>query len=459
MILRRLEFLATVIVLAIAVPSLGWGQAPQPWSGKVYGYAAYIPDLNKPVRAALINNGVAWLSDADPDWLAIAKTYNCIQIDVPLLDSEPDDGAGKILGALNAASETFPDHPEIRHAGVVLFGFSDGSAAAARAASSPRLSNPDPALEPQRVLAVITLDEIDGPPYLPPLSTPHLFISSAGDRYSAFLTGVEDADPPITHDAFARRRATEEGAPLTAITQPGHWHGGSTYGFRNRIDYKFVRIWLDEVLKQRLPASPPQDEPALLPDWRNHAGWLGAYDVEINTATEPWGNAERMVNVAIGPREGFHDHRPYIWLPSRHAAEVWRTYAAAGTMPPLAPERPIEIVEAFLRQPGGEASGANDLPLTITPGPPRDPAAEQSRCVLGEDLELIVAFDRAVVAGQAAVSPGDVEIAAPPVFWSNRMRVKLSGAKGPETLELRLTNVAPADGGSPLEATLSAPCP
>ncbi len=323
MTIRPLALLTAFFFIA-AFPPVGWSQSARPWSGKIEGHDAYIPDLNKPVRAAMINGAARWLTYDDPDWGAVADRYNCIEFDIELDYRTPGANVDKILAALRAASEAFPEHPEIQHADLVLFGFSASSAAAAMAASNPRLSNPDPAQPPQRVLAVITLDEIDVAPYLPPLSVPHLFLSNPGDRFSALLTYVEAARPAITHDAYARARATDEGAPLTLITQPGHWHGGSHHGFRNKIDYKFARVWLDEVLKQRLPAAPPGDDLTMLPDWRNHSGWLGAYDVEINTATKPWGNLERMANVAIGPRETFRDHRPHIWLPSRHAAEVWR---------------------------------------------------------------------------------------------------------------------------------------
>ncbi|WOJ91300.1 hypothetical protein RZS28_08615 [Methylocapsa polymorpha] len=457
MTIRRLKIL-TALLFIMAFPPVGWSQSAHPWSGKINGYDAYIPDLNKSIRAALINNAAAWLSDSDPDWRAVAEQYNCIQLDIPLDYRQQDAGADKILGALGVASKAISGHPEIQHAYVVLFGFSAGSAAAARTASSARLSNPDSTQPPQRVLAVIALDELDPAPYLPPLSTPHLFLSDPGDRFSGLLTFVEDAKPAITHDSFARARATNEGAPLTVVAQPGHWHGGSTHGYRNKVDYKFVRVWLDEVLKQRLPDLPPQDDLAMLPDWRNHSGWLGAYDLEINTSAQPWGNSERMVNVAIGPRDSFHDHRPHIWLPSRYAAEVWRSYASSGSMPSLTPERPMEPVGAFARLPGGNPTGANDLLLNLASGPPRDPPAAQSQCRLGRDLEVIVTFDRAVVSGQAAVTAGTAEIALHPVFWSNIMIVSLSGVADAGALQVHLTNVAPADGGPPTEATVSFPC-
>jgi hypothetical protein len=453
--MKTRRFTIAFALLLMAFPVAGLCEPARPWRGKINGYDAYIPDLNKPVRAAMINNGVPFLLDDDPDWRAAAIKFNCIQFDISLDYRQPDDGAEKILATLNAASRILRDHREIQYTSVVLFGFSIGSAAVTITASNPRLSNPDPAKAPQRVAAVIGLDELDPAPYLPPLTTPYLFLSDPGDKFSGLLTDVEDAEPAITHDAFARNRATAEGAPLTLISQAGHWHGGSDYGMNNKIDYKFARIWLEEVLKLRLPPQPPTEAPAVMPDWRNYSGWLGTYDVVSDAGAPPWGNGERMTNIVIAPRADYRDPRPYIWLPSQYSAEVWRTYASTGTMPPIPPEKPITPVNAFVRTLGGKLSGSKDQPMRVDAGARHAPASGSAPCRLANDLTLIVTFDRAVASGKAAIGAGAATIAGPPTFWSNTMAVKLTDIADADKLRIDLTDIKSEDGGSETDATVS----
>jgi hypothetical protein len=447
-----------LIVLVMAAPFAGRCETTRPWSGRIYGASAYIPDLNQPIRAAMINNAVPFLLDSDPDWRAVATKFNCIQLDIWLNQDQPDANADKIIATLKAASRIFGGHPEIQYTSVVLFGFSAGSAAAARTASSPILSNLDPAKPPQRVAAVIALDELDQAPYLPALSTPHLFLSDPGDKFSGLLTDVEDAEPSITHDAFARNRATIQGAPLTLISQAGHWHGGSDYGINNKVDYKFARIWLEEVLKLRLPPKPPTDAPAVLPNWQNHSGWLGTYDIAASANTPPWGNGECLTNVVIAPRAEYRDPRPYIWLPNQFSAEVWRTYATTGSMPPLAPAQPMTPVSAFIRTPGGKQSGSNDLPLAVAAGKTPAHGASPTQCRLGKELTVIVTFDRAVVSGRAAIAAGTAAIAGPPDFWSNTMTLKLTDVADAGKLRIDLTDLKPENGDLATDAVVTPLC-
>ncbi|WP_156964552.1 hypothetical protein [Methylocapsa aurea] len=478
------------LCLAILVPIAGRSETARPWSGRINGYDAYVPDLNQPIRAAAINNGVPWLPDSDPDWRAVAMQFNCIQLDIPLDYSAPDISADRIIATLNIAAKDIAGHAEIQYVPVILFGFSAGSAAAAITASSPKLSNPDPEKPPQRVLAVVALHEISRPPYLPPLSTPHLVLSDPGDKYSGLLTNVEDLTPAISHDAFARNRAAE-GAPLTLISQPGHWHGGSIFGLHNKVDYKFARVWLEEVLKLRLPAEAPTNAPAMMSNWRHHPGWLGAYDVVINANTQPWGNQERMSNVAISPRASYGDRRPYIWLPSEYCAKVWRTYASTGSMPSLTPEQPTVAVNAFARtyraafftllarsfgerrlqklSPifGERLKPTRDQPMRVVAGAKPALGSTPDRCRFGPfgpfgpsgERSLIVTFDRAIVAGQAAIGAGSAALRGAPIFWSNTMTINLANVAKAQTLQVVLSNITPADGGPPIEATVTSLCP
>lgn len=468
--------------LIVLAPSAAWSEAARPWSGKINGYDAYVPDLNKPIRAATINNGVPWLPDSDPDWRVAAIAFNCIQLAIPLDHQLPDASAERIIATLTAASEALSNHPEIQYAPVVLFGFSAGSAAAAITASSPLLSNPDPTKPPQRVVALIALDEINQAPFLPPPWTPHLFLSDPGDRFSGLLVDLYRSDPAITHDAFARHRATNEGAPLTLISQPGHWHGGSTHGLHNKVDYKFARVWLEEVLRRRLPPEPPTDAPVMLPDWRNDPGWLGTYDVAIHTNTQPWGDAERMINVVISPRAAYADPRPFIWLPSEYCAKVWQTYASTGSMPPLTPALPASPVNAFARVHRAKAfdviagfigerrlkkffsvfgerlAPVRDRPMRVVSGAAPGGGAAPKQCRFGADLTLIVTFDRAIVSGDATISGGSATLRGAPVFWSNTMTINLKDVADADALQVTLLNVQPQDGGPAVDATVTPLC-
>ncbi|ACK52082.1 hypothetical protein Msil_3174 [Methylocella silvestris BL2] len=447
-------FIAATAFAAVAA------SAPKPWRGALYGAAAYIPDLNKPARAAfIINTTPAAATNEDSDWLALAAQFNALVLSIPIDYTKPDAGAQRILDTLAAGSRLFVDHPEMKNLGVVLFGFSAGSAGAARAASSPLLSNPDPDKPPQRVLAVINLDEIDGGAYEAPMSTPQLLLSDAGDQFGGLLTPVESSNPPISHDAYVRKRANG-GAPITVVNEPGHFHGGARYRYRNRVDYGFMRIWLEEVFKARLPPEPPVAAPALAPNWRGHSGWLGAYDVATNTASLPWGDDERMVNVEIAPRADYSGDRPFIWLPSERAAKIWRTYAVEGVLPPREPDRPLTATDAFLRPGDDVKNGKHDMRLPPFSEPARGAAPiERLRCDLAPagTGAVLIAFDRAIVSGEASVE-GVAKSDGPPQVWSNVMIVPLKAGVGAGSLKIALSHIPPKDGGAPIDFTLAAAC-
>ncbi|MDD5200192.1 MAG: hypothetical protein PHC88_10375 [Terrimicrobiaceae bacterium] len=219
-------------------------------------YQAFIPDVSKPVRAALIMNNLG-LFPGGTHWRALAEKFNCIMINFPVLQppyTTPSDskravgtidyrfangGAQRILAALAQASRDLPGHPEIQYAPVCLYGFSVGSAAANRAAAQPEIAN--------RVLAVVALHEIDFQPFLPPPWVPHLFLSSEGtDNCSPLLTVLDYEDDSVsttTHDTWARAQARNEGALLTVGADVGHRHGGDP-------DHPIIHQWLEEVFKQ-----------------------------------------------------------------------------------------------------------------------------------------------------------------------------------------------------------------
>lgn len=332
---RLLKFLSVIIWVATAA-----SVRAEAWTGKINGCDVYIPDINKPIRAAMVNS----LAFDDDDWRAVAKEYNCMMIQIVLNHWECPENARKIIATLKEASRQFPAHPEIQYTCVSLFGWSQTSAGACRVASQPELAD--------RVVAVVAIHEIDTQPWLPPLSVPHLFISGQDDFYSVLKGKVEDAT--YTHDDAARNGATDEGAPLTMAADVNHGHV-DVFG-----NYPFTRVWLEEVFKQRLPITPPMDAPVKLPGWRHHDGWLGTYDVAENTNTPPWGNEQRLINVRISPRASYQDSRKFTWLPSKRCAEVWQVYAEKGMMPAygtLTP--PTPVAPKIIRQPEN---------LTVTPG-------------------------------------------------------------------------------------------
>ncbi|MDD5351092.1 MAG: hypothetical protein PHQ12_12845, partial [Chthoniobacteraceae bacterium] len=138
------------------------GNQEREWDGVIHAgipgeqvqeYPAYLPDRNKPVRAAIIINNMG-LFPGQSHWRALAAEFNCLMINFPALlpkqttprDKRPvgtidyrcaGEGARRVVSALAQASRDFPDHPEIQYAPVCLYGFSVGSAAANRVASQP----------------------------------------------------------------------------------------------------------------------------------------------------------------------------------------------------------------------------------------------------------------------------------------------------------------------------------
>lgn len=281
-----------------------------PGNGKAYRANCYLPDVSKPVRGAMI---LSWAYN-DRDWRAVAAEFNCLIISTTLNHQDVSTNGRKILALLKQAAQQLPAHPEIAHTGVILHGWSQAAAGATRTASLPELAN--------RVLAVVGIHEIDPAPWLAPVSVPHLFISGWPDGYSALLGAYHGQERTMDR--------AKAGAPITMVNDVGHDH----------IDvcdnYAFTRVWLEEVLKRRLPAKAPVDADIVLPDWTNDPqGWLGTYDIATGTGVAPWGEGQRLCNVAIAPRATYVDHRQAIWLPSQRCAQVWEVYSSVGRMPTL----------------------------------------------------------------------------------------------------------------------------
>jgi hypothetical protein len=155
---------------------------------------------------------------------------------------------------------------------------------------------------------------------------PVLFQASGlGDEFSTLNYGLEDFGS-VTHDAFARGLATNQGAPLTVLDNVDVGHGGNP-------DHPFISIWLDSILSQRLPATLPVSAPVSLPSWQNTCSWRGSYDV-TTTTNAPWGSSGnpgvQMINNVIASSYLYTDPRPFTWLPSQNVANRWLAYANSG---------------------------------------------------------------------------------------------------------------------------------
>lgn len=333
-----------------AIPS---GPEPTPWSAivnfglpgePIQSCAAFIPDTNRPVQLAL-------LSAEHTNLRSLAQKYNAITLaldgftpfnfgtpshprylhtmtddhPVSIIDCRwPELSVRRILAALTAATQLVPSHPEIKNTGLVVYGFSEGVDNINLAVAQPALLN--------RVLAVVNMSEIDEDRYNPLVtmdSVPHLFLASGRpDIYSSLNLGLEDFST-VTHDAFSRGLATAQGAPLTVLNNAGARHGENS-------NHPFIRLWLDSVLSQRLPATVPVSMPVNLPSWQGAAAWVGSYDVVCNRAA-PWNSGVQTINNVIAPKSLYSDPRPFTWLPSRNVAAAWLAYANSGRLTAFKP--------------------------------------------------------------------------------------------------------------------------
>ncbi len=424
----------------------------RPWDGVINGVPMYIPDLNKPIRGAVFIN-FNWVARGDQDWRALEADYNLIEVYPGAFQYTAMSASAKlILQHLTAASAqgALPvAHPEIQYLPVILWGFSAGSAAMAGIASDSSLSNADPTKAPQRVLAVVTMDEIDSGPYLPPLGVPHLYVSDPhSDQYGSLLS--HEASSSLTNSDFARNRATTQGAPLSVVTQAGHFHGGYTWGIYGRTDYKFTRVWLSEVLKQRLPAQQPTNAAVILPSWQNRAAWVGTYDVVTNMNTAIWpGRDEHMTNVVISPLASYKDSRQSMWLPSQYCAEVWQTYVNTGSMPSLNPAQAAVPQLAFTRK------NSMDTEINVNAGSTAKAGAAPVDSRDGTTLTILVSFDRAITAAKVSLGAGSATLSGDPIFWTNTVTINLANVTNAQALQLNLSDITSVDGSPHATATVT----
>jgi fibronectin type 3 domain-containing protein len=348
--------------LSAEISATPTGPAAQSWSGTinfglpgepVQSCQATIPDINRPVLFAFFVN------TQGPNIPALITKYNAIELNfegttaynfgtgntvnlgtgddssaVCILDYRwPQLGARRILAALAAAAAAVPSHPEIANTGIVIHGFSVGTdnvgTTLAQVVGTTSLVS--------RVLAVIGQSEIDEDRYNPDSlldTVPYLLQATGvgGDASSQLNVGAGDF-PSVNIDVFVRGLATNQGAPLTVFDNVGQGHGGAP-------DHPFIPIWLDGVLRQRLPATLPTSSPVSLPSWQNSSAWGGAYNVTTSTSS-PWGSSGNpgveMVSNVVSALNAYTDPRPFTWLPSQSLAGAWLSYANNGTTSSLAP--------------------------------------------------------------------------------------------------------------------------
>jgi fibronectin type 3 domain-containing protein len=306
----------------------------------------YIPDTNRPINGALFlsktsmgNNLKQVINKYN---IAVINTANYAFVtsnnNATLLHTSDDPShtvqvldfrwyllsAQRMQAALTAAAILVPAHPELQYTGVIMYGFSEGCPNVNLPLSTSAFSS--------RVLAVVQLSELDEDHYAPTAvmeTSPHLLLSSSytTDQYSALnqsnpdYTG--DGVAALTYDVQGRGETTNEGAPLTIMDNVGVTHGGNP-------DNPFIRIWLDDVLSQRLPATVSTTTAVSLPSWQYNSAWAGTYDVSV-TNNVPWGTSSikgiQLINDNASPRSGYVDPRPSTWLPSQNMANTWLTYS------------------------------------------------------------------------------------------------------------------------------------
>ncbi|MBK8475075.1 MAG: chitobiase/beta-hexosaminidase C-terminal domain-containing protein [Opitutaceae bacterium] len=278
----------------------------------------------------------------------------------PIAYNNIGPGLQLILADLETVADALPAHPEIRHLPFVLSGFSANSATAIGVANRPELFN--------RVLALVSMHEVDYMPFQPSLAVPQLFVAAPFDFYACLSAEMEFEDgstwlatalqtlpddpvqydpseypsgyavnPRIPKDVFMRNRATLRGAPVTIFDQIGTEHV-------TRDNTGMTRAWLEEVLSRRLPEAVSTTAHPVLPGWRDRADWRGTYDsgYEFGSLSPPNMGVRQMVNLAAAPAAAYHDARPSLWLPSERYAGIWQDWNNTGARrlpPPLAPGR------------------------------------------------------------------------------------------------------------------------
>jgi len=293
--------------------------AAESFEGTIGGRRFFVPDIAKPVRGALINNakdpagGASNILYNNPDWRALAQEWNLAQFEWEGRFNKKEEGRPemqRILDRLVEAAATLKK-PEIAGAPVFLQGLSGCACDAAWLAAFTELHD--------RVAGVILSHE---PDVHPPADIPGLYVCAGSD----YMVGR--GHPSLSLEGHIKHVTprVKTGKPGTVVVSPGQTHHIPA------TDQRFAAIWMDEILRLRLPPGAPTAAVTLLP-WKNQAAWLGRFTASKDKAS-PWNGGDRMTEIRIAsPAVATATPDAWIWLPGERVAQVWKTYMETGTCP------------------------------------------------------------------------------------------------------------------------------
>lgn len=180
-------------------------------------------------------------------------------------------------------------HPELAQAPAVLHGHSNGARMACYFAGH----------EPSRVIGFIAAKIPDCDPTAPPRTVPAYFIMSQNDPV------LNNRGEGITK-LFETQRA--RAAPWALLLDPAPGH-------QEIANHDLLFNWMQEMVTQRLPATPAPGAPVVLRTIADPSGWLGERSSFSIAAYQCY----------VG------DKLSASWLPSQQTARDWQAMVSTGT--------------------------------------------------------------------------------------------------------------------------------
>lgn len=288
-------------------------------------FELWIPDTlpsGRPVRGILGSSNYhagAGVYDS-AEWRAIATQYDLAILRYRITSGgNPIDtsraGANALLQALKEMAP-MAGRPEIEFAGVIPTGLSWAALQVCAFTS----------YIPERVICAV--------PFRATANDISTAASSAASRGVPLLhlsAGRETFNGYKPHQSQSGHAGLPaQGARFAMLVQPGEEH--HILG-----DLSYLKIWFEEILPLRIPASIPVGTAySLLPV--TVPGWSGEFDVQT-IAEAPWNGGDGMVNVRISaiPAGGTAPAAAKSWLPSQRLAEAWFSYAETGQIGSVPP--------------------------------------------------------------------------------------------------------------------------
>jgi MYXO-CTERM domain-containing protein len=281
-------------------------------------FELWIPDTlpsGRPVRGILGSSNYhagAGVYDS-AEWRAIATQYDLAILRYRITSGgNPIDtsraGANALLQALREMAP-MAGRPEIEFAGIIPTGLSWAALQVCAFTS----------YIPERVICAV-----------PFRATAHDISTAASSAASRGVPLLHLSAGREVNDGYKPSQAQAghaglpaQGARFAMIVQLGEEH--HILG-----DLSYLKIWFEEVMPLRIPASIPVGTAyTLLPI--TVPGWSGEFDIQT-MADAPWNGGEGMVNVRISsiPAGGTAPTAAKSWLPSQRLAEAWLSYAETG---------------------------------------------------------------------------------------------------------------------------------